>query len=153
MFFVSGRIQANYGSTRIENVSGVLSSMPVLGTLTFIGALSLSGTPPFNIFISEFTVLKAAVDNGSRLVSGLFLLFAVLVFYGMLSGFGKILFSGKESAETAGDEHIGKRGEECCRYATTTSLTVVTCLSSSRMPFWPSMRLGLRIRKTPHRAS
>ncbi len=111
MFFVSGRIQANYGSTRIENVSGVLSSMPVLGTLTFIGALSLSGTPPFNIFISEFTVLKAAVDSGSWLVSGLFLLFAVLVFYGMLSGFGKILFNGKESAAAAGDEQIRKRGE------------------------------------------
>ena len=38
--------------------------MPLLGTLTFIGALSLAGTPPFNIFISEFTVLKAAVDKG-----------------------------------------------------------------------------------------
>jgi hydrogenase-4 component F len=106
MFFVSGRIQANYGSTRIENVNGVLSSMPLLGTLTFIGALSLAGTPPFNIFISEFMVLKAAVDNGLWVIAGLFLLFAVLVFYGMLSGFGKILFGGKERA---GDAEGAKR--------------------------------------------
>jgi hydrogenase-4 component F len=97
MFFVSGKIQANYGSTKIENVNGVLSSMPLLGTLTFIGVLSLTGTPPFNIFLSEFTVLKATVDRGLWVVAGLFLLFVALVFYGMLSGFGKMLFGGRET--------------------------------------------------------
>jgi hydrogenase-4 component F len=92
MFFASGRIQAQYGSTKIENITGVLSSMPLIGTLTFIGALSLAGTPPFNIFLSEFTILKAGVDKGLWVAVGLFLLFAVIVFYGMLSGFGKMLF-------------------------------------------------------------
>jgi hydrogenase-4 component F len=107
MFFVSGRIQANYGSTKIENVNGVLSSMPLLGTLTFIGALSLAGTPPFNIFISEFTILKAAVDKGLWALVGLFLLFAVLVFYGMLSGFGKMLFRGRETVRGPEAENGG----------------------------------------------
>jgi len=97
MFFVSGRIQANYGSTKIENVNGVLSSMPSLGTLTFIGALSLAGTPPFNIFVSEFTVLKAAADKKLWVIAGLFLLCLALVFYGMMSGFGKMLFGERET--------------------------------------------------------
>jgi len=97
MFFVSGRIQAHYGSTKIENVNGVLSSMPLAGTLAFIGALSLAGTPPFNIFISEFTVLKAAVDKGLWVIAALFLLCVVLVFYGMFSAFGKMLFGGRET--------------------------------------------------------
>ena len=95
MFFASGKIQSRYGSTRIENVRGVLSSMPLLGTLTFVGALSLAGTPPFNIFISEFIILKAAVDKGLWPVVVIFLIFAVVVFYGILSGFGRMLF-GKE---------------------------------------------------------
>ncbi len=92
MFFASGKIQARFGSTNIANVSGVLSSMPLLGALTFIGALSLSGTPPFNIFVSEFTVLKAAADRGMWPVVVIFLFFVVIVFYGVLSGFGKMLF-------------------------------------------------------------
>ena len=92
LFFASGRIQAHYGSTKIENVTGVLSSMPLLGTLTFIGVLSLAGTPPFNIFLSEFTILKAGADKGLWIVVGLFLFFVVIVFYGVLSGFGKMLF-------------------------------------------------------------
>ncbi len=98
MFFASGKIQARYGSTRIENVSGVLSSMPLLGTLTFIGTLSLAGTPPFNIFISEFTILKAGVDKGLWPAVALFLFFAVVVFYGILAGFGRMLFEGNEKA-------------------------------------------------------
>jgi hydrogenase-4 component F len=92
MFFASGKIQARFGSTNIANVNGVLSIMPLLGTLTFIGALALSGTPPFNIFLSEFTILKAAVDKGMWLVVGIFLFFIALVFYGVLSAFGKMLF-------------------------------------------------------------
>ncbi|MFN3479024.1 MAG: proton-conducting transporter membrane subunit [Thermodesulfovibrionales bacterium] len=98
MFLTSGRIQAHYGSTRIEKVKGVLSSLPLLGTLSFIGILSLAGSPPFNIFISEFTVLKAGVGKGLWGVIALFLIFAVMVFYGMLSGFGRMLF-GERSEE------------------------------------------------------
>ena len=107
MFFASGKIQSHYGSTRIENIRGVLSSMPLLGTLTFVGAFSLAGAPPFNIFISEFTILKAAVDKALWPVVVLFLIFVVLVFYGMLSGFGRMLFgrSGEEEEKrTKGTE-------------------------------------------------
>ncbi|HUI66599.1 MAG TPA: proton-conducting transporter membrane subunit [Nitrospirota bacterium] len=109
MFFASGKIQARFGSTNIANVNGVLSSMPLLGTLTFIGALSLSGTPPFNIFVSEFTVLKAGVDRGLWPIVILFLLFVVIVFYGFLSGFGRMLFGKPEEASglPAEDHHVG----------------------------------------------
>jgi hydrogenase-4 component F len=105
MFFASGKIQSRFGSTNIANVHGVLSSMPLLGTLTFIGALSLSGTPPFNIFVSEFTVLKAGVDKGLWPVAVLFLLSVVIVFYGVLSGFGKMLFGRPEESSTV---HAGR---------------------------------------------
>ena len=98
MFLTAGRIQAYYGSTKIEKVRGVLSTLPLLGTLTFIGVLSLSGSPPFNVFISEFTILKAAALNGLWWVVASFLFFLVIVFYGMLSAFGRMLF-GQGSAE------------------------------------------------------
>jgi hydrogenase-4 component F len=107
MFFASGKIQSRFGSTNIANVSGVISSMPLLGALTIIGALSLAGTPPFNIFVSEFTVMKAAVDRGLWPVVVLFLLFVVIVFYGVLSGFGKMLFGkvGEPQANQPDHQH------------------------------------------------
>ena len=105
MFFASGKIQSRFGSQNIANVKGVLTSMPLLGSLTLIGALSLSGTPPFNIFVSEFTVLKAGVDKGMWTVVALFLLFVVIVFYGVLSGFGKMLFGKPGDAVGSGTGH------------------------------------------------
>jgi hydrogenase-4 component F len=107
MFFASGNIQSRFGSQNIASVKGVLTSMPLLGTLTLIGALSLSGTPPFNIFVSEFTVLKAGADREMWLLVALFLLFVVIVFYGVLSGFGKMLFGkpGDGAGHGAGHHH------------------------------------------------
>ncbi len=105
MFFASGKIQSRFGSTNIANVNGVLTSMPLLGALTIIGALSLSGTPPFNIFVSEFTVLKAVVDKGFWPIVVLFLLFVVIVFYGVLSGFGRMLFGKPEEAMGVPADH------------------------------------------------
>lgn len=93
MFFVSGKMQSRFGSTSIDRVCGVISKMPVLGILTFIGILSLSGTPPFNVFVSEFTILKAASENGRWWPLGLFLFFVIFVFFGLLSSFGRMLFS------------------------------------------------------------
>lgn len=107
MFYASGRIQSRFGSTRIERVSGVLTRMPLLGTLSFIGILSLAGVPPLNIFVSEFTILKAAIDKGMWAVVGLFLLFAVIIFYGMLSAFGKMLFGESKSGVLDSEEKGG----------------------------------------------
>jgi hydrogenase-4 component F len=136
MFFASGKIQSRFGSTNIANVNGVLTSMPLLGTLTIIGALSLSGTPPFNIFVSEFTVLKAVADKGLWPVVVLFLLFVVIVFYGVLSGFGRMLFGKPEEAidVPAGRHHV-------------TTLNAGNALSSGIMIFMATavIVLGLNV--------
>ena len=128
MFFASGRIQSRFGSTNIANVSGVLSSMPLLGTLTFIGALSLSGTPPFNIFVSEFTVLKAGVDKGLWPVVAIFLLFVVIVFYGVLSGFGKMLFGRPDTATRSAEGHHPAAGLNAGNVLSTGIMVVMAIL-------------------------
>lgn len=40
-----------------EEITGVLRSMPWTGAVLTIGGLALVGTPPFNIFMSEFIIL------------------------------------------------------------------------------------------------
>ena len=40
-----------------EEITGVLRSMPWTGAILAIGGLALVGTPPFNIFMSEFIIL------------------------------------------------------------------------------------------------
>ena len=47
------------------------------------GFLAIVGSPPFGTFISEFTILKTALDQGRWGLAALYLAFLALVFVGM----------------------------------------------------------------------
>ena len=92
MFFCAGSIVRKYQAQLFSSISGVLCSLPLIGPLTLLGTLALSGFPPFSIFMSELLILMAAFINGSFLVGGLLLGLLVIAFAGMLFQMSKILF-------------------------------------------------------------
>jgi hydrogenase-4 component F len=83
-FFAAGRLGQTYGTHDMSKMSGSLRSAPVWGTGLFASFLALIGIAPFSIFMSEFQVLKAAMDNHSILAFVLFLGGGSVVFVGML---------------------------------------------------------------------
>jgi len=83
LFLVAGNILAAYRTKSIGEVSGVLRVLPVSGVLWIAGFLSITGSPPFGTFLSEFTILKAALDGGQYVVAVLYLVFLSLIFIGM----------------------------------------------------------------------
>ncbi len=92
LFFTTGKVRLLYHSTKIENVKGAMTLMPVAGTIMLLAALAIAGTPPFNIFLSEFIIIKAAVDNGNWTTFTLFIVFATIIFGGVLHHFGSMAF-------------------------------------------------------------
>lgn len=133
MFFTSGKIQSYYGSTRIDAVRGVLTAHPVWGTMMFIGALALAGSPPFNIFISEFMVLRAASLEGKWLVLGLLLLLLAVVFYGIMSAFGSMLF-GQPSVTSQHGGHAEAGVSRALSSAVMVGLTVAVLVLGLHVP-------------------
>ena len=87
LFFVAGNILAAYGTKTVANVRGLVRTMPATGILWVAGFLAITGSPPFGLFLSEVTILKAALDDGRILVAVLYLLFLALIFVGMASVF------------------------------------------------------------------
>jgi len=87
LFFVAGNILALYQTKTIGQVRGVLRVTPVTGMLWLGGFLAITGTPPFGPFLSEFTILKAAFDQGHGWVGGLYLVLLALIFIGMATAF------------------------------------------------------------------
>jgi formate hydrogenlyase subunit 3/multisubunit Na+/H+ antiporter MnhD subunit len=61
----------------------VKRTLPVSGALWIAGFLSITGAPPFGTFLSEFTILKAALAAGHFWVAALYLVFLALIFVGM----------------------------------------------------------------------
>ncbi|GAB1355056.1 hypothetical protein MASR1M12_37960 [Erysipelotrichia bacterium] len=85
MFLLAGNILSAFNTKKVEEVSGLHKSMPSTGMLWVAGFLAITGTPPFGTFISEFSILKAALQTRSWTTAGLYLLFLLIVFIGMLT--------------------------------------------------------------------
>jgi NADH-quinone oxidoreductase subunit M len=61
LFFLStGEIVKQTGTRIMDDISGVGSQMPIVGTSAAIAALSIGGVPPFACFISEFFIFMSA---------------------------------------------------------------------------------------------
>jgi hydrogenase-4 component F len=83
LFLSAGNIHRAYGSKNTDDVSGALRLAPASGALFLAGFFAITGSPPFGPFMSEFTILNAAVGGGRFVPAGLFLLMLAVVFIGM----------------------------------------------------------------------
>jgi hydrogenase-4 component F len=84
-FFSAGRLGQIYGGHEMDRMRGSLRDAPVWGLGMFGAILALIGVAPFALFMSEFLIVKAAVDARAFLPLVLFLLGAGVVFVGALS--------------------------------------------------------------------
>jgi len=92
MFFGAGNVLLKHETKEIDKVSGIIKSMPATGTMLLIGGLAITGSPPFGIFISEFTILSAGFFQGNIISSVLFLLFLIMIFAGFFYNLSKMIF-------------------------------------------------------------
>lgn len=83
LFLSVANIHRAFGSKSTDDVRGALRRTPVSAALFLAGFFAITGSPPFGPFISEFTILNAAVSTGQFWIAGSFLLLLVVVFIGM----------------------------------------------------------------------
>jgi len=83
----AGNLLAAYKSKNISGVRGALRLLPASGVLWIVGFLAVSGLPPFGVFLSEFTILKAAFDTGHDWLGWLYLALLGGVFIGLATAF------------------------------------------------------------------
>lgn len=102
LFLLSGNILAVYQDKSTARVSGVLRVLPVTGVLWVAGFLAITGTPPFGLFVSEFTILKGALDAHRWLVAVLYLVFLTVIFVGMAGIFLRMAFGDRGAAGAQG---------------------------------------------------
>src|ERR1035437_745123 len=83
LFMVAGNLLAVYDTKTAKNVTGALQVLPVSGSLWVLGFLAITGSPPFGPFLSEFTILKAALDQGRSFVAIAYLILLAIILVGM----------------------------------------------------------------------
>lgn len=83
LFLVAGNILAAYKTKSTAEVRGVFRVLPVSGMLWVAGFFAVTGSPPFGPFLSEFTILKAALDQGHGAIAIAYLALLAVIFVGM----------------------------------------------------------------------
>lgn len=56
LFYTAGNIYSQTHTRNIEHLGGLIKKMPVTAFFFLLGAIAISGLPPFNGFISEFLI-------------------------------------------------------------------------------------------------
>lgn len=63
LFFGSGNVVAETGSSSIESLGGVAKRMPLTAILFLVGVLAICAMPPLNGFASEFLIYYGLLDT------------------------------------------------------------------------------------------
>jgi hydrogenase-4 component F len=103
MFFASGQVLLKYETKDIRRVSGITKLMPITGTLLLVGGLALTGSPPFSLFISEFSILSAGFRQGYAVAAIAMLVLIALIFVGFLFYLNEMVFGQARSAIKPGE--------------------------------------------------
>lgn len=85
LFLAAGNLLGVYRTKSVDQVRGAMDRLPLTGLAWLAGFFAITGTPPFGVFLSEFAVARAAVEQGQTLVLVLYLGLLAVIFLGMAS--------------------------------------------------------------------
>ncbi|MBI5628285.1 MAG: hydrogenase 4 subunit F, partial [Candidatus Rokubacteria bacterium] len=91
LFFLAGRVSGRYRTTDMTRVSGLLDAMPWTGWLFAAGLLAIVGLPPFGLFVSEFTLVRAGFTLGRFWLTGIVLALLTVGFVALIGHLHRLL--------------------------------------------------------------
>lgn len=98
LFLSAGEILIVEGSSDIDEVSALLARRPALGGIFSVGILAIGGLPPFSLFISELTMVRAEIGVGLAWAAAASLLCVAIIFTSMM-GHGRRMLLGSRVEE------------------------------------------------------
>jgi hydrogenase-4 component F len=85
LFFCAGDAQQHLRTELFrEAKGGLIHSMPMSGAAFLLATLAVTGAPPFSLFLSEFTILRAGFTAGHLVLTIFYVSFLVAIFSGFL---------------------------------------------------------------------
>ena len=92
MFFGAGNAMRKWGTKDIDAIRNVPRHTPVSGWLWLAGAVAITGAPPFGLFLSELTILRAGMAGRYSWAVYVMVVLLIVIFIGFLNHFRKLYF-------------------------------------------------------------
>jgi hydrogenase-4 component F len=85
LFLSTGYFVLGYKTRESSKVRGALTAMPFAGAVLVLASLAVAGAPPFGVFLSELTIVRAGFDGSTPILAGLLLLLLMTGFIALLN--------------------------------------------------------------------
>lgn len=95
MFFGAGNMMRAFKTRDMSGMRGILTAYPRTGLLWLLGAVAITGAPPFGLFRSEITILRAGMLRSDLPAVAIFAVFLIVIFIGFLNHF-RMMYFGRE---------------------------------------------------------
>lgn len=110
-FYEAGNVLVAYDSKSMSEVQGVGKKLRLSGYLFTLSCLSVTGAPPFGVFVGEFMILSQALSSGNFLLAILLAVAYMYTFIGLNRQSIRMVFDernrnpvGPDGAELSADE-------------------------------------------------
>jgi len=102
LFLCVGSIAYGAGTRRISQLSGLARAMPLEAVAFVVGALAVTGIPPFSSFWSKFFIFVGALESPGGIVLLILLAIESIISFSWLLWVAQKVFLGQPSAAVAG---------------------------------------------------
>lgn len=97
MFFGAGNMMRAYGTKEILKINSVSRFYPAQGALWLAGAIAITGAPPFGLFLSEFTIMRAGLKPSFSWAVYVMAILLVVIFIGFMNHFRSMYYDPSSS--------------------------------------------------------
>lgn len=126
-FFGAGGLLSRYETREADGVRGVIRAAPFTGVMVLLGALAITGVPPFGMFRSELLIVTGGFNHSRYAFAGLLVLLANVAFVGVYQVFHRMVLSPGE-ASASDRTRLGRPEQPLMAAAMMASLIVVLVL-------------------------
>ena len=108
LFLVVGNLVVAAGTSVVADMRGMQRMRPFSGWLLLAGLFAVTGSPPFGMFISEFLIVSAAVQQHHPWVATMTVMMLAMIFAGIAAMIVEILYGAapQASLETSTTERV-----------------------------------------------
>jgi hydrogenase-4 component F len=92
MFFGAGNLLQKFKTREIAGIRGVSTLMPMTAVIFIAGAMAITGSPPFSIFLSEVTILTGGLSATNYLAIGIYVVLLSVIFAAFMYHVSKMMF-------------------------------------------------------------
>jgi hydrogenase-4 component F len=126
-FFGAGELLSRYETREADRIRGVISAAPFAGVMVLLGALAITGVPPFGIFRSELLIVTGGFSHSKFALAGLLVVFANVAFAGLYQTFHRMVVSPPDRDSDL-NRRVHRREQPLMSAAMLVSLAVVLVL-------------------------